>query len=127
DNTYEPVTEVLKDPAQPFIEGLAEGLGGRAQVAPGTAAEGPALLVRAKVVTMDPGSRAARYWASFSAGAARTELEGEAVDAATGKTLFRFKQERRSGWGVGGGGYVKLMNKNLRTIGKDVAFVLARF
>jgi hypothetical protein len=126
ENTYEPVQEILKDPAQPFVEGLSAELA-RVPVAEGAEAEGPALLLRVKVLTMDPGSRAKRYWASFGAGAARAELSGEAVDAASGKTLFRFKQERRSGWGVAGGDYVKLMAKNLRTIGKDVPFVLKRF
>lgn len=85
------------------------------------------LIVRAKVLNMDPGSRAARYWAGFGAGAARAELSGEVVDAATGKVLLRFQQERRSGVGVAGGDYVNLMNRNLRAIGEDVALILSAF
>jgi len=54
-------------------------------------------------------------------------LSGELIDAATGSTLLRFRQERRSGFGVAGGDYVKLMNKNLRTIGKDVAGIFKAF
>jgi hypothetical protein len=76
---------------------------------------------------MDPGSQAARYWGGFGAGAARTEVEGEVVDARTGKALLRFRQERRSGVGMFGGDYVKLMQRNLRTIGEDLAGVLRRF
>jgi uncharacterized protein DUF4410 len=76
---------------------------------------------------MDPGSRAARYWAGFGAGAARTKLVGEVADAASGKVLLRFTQERRSGVGMGGGNYIELMNRNLVTIGEDVAGVLKAF
>ena len=132
DNSYGPAKSALEDAARPFTEGLTEALGGRVPVAQGSGGEGEggegqALLVRAKVVTMDPGSRAARYWGGFGAGAARTELQGEVVDAATGKALLRFRQERRSGVGVAGGDYVKLMNRNLRTIGEDVAGILKAF
>lgn len=128
DNTYEPVQEVLKDPAGPFTEGLTGELKGKIAASQGSGEKGEGtLVVRAKVLTLDPGSRAARYWAGFGAGAARAEVSGEVVDAATGKVLLRFKQERRSGVGVGGGDYVKLMQRNLRTIGEDMALILNAF
>lgn len=128
DNTYEPVKEVLKDPAGPFAEGLTGELKGKIAVSQGSAGKDTGtLVVRTKVLTLDPGSRAARYWAGFGAGAARAEVSGEVVDAATGKVLLRFKQERRSGVGVAGGDYVKLMQRNLRTIGEDVALILNAF
>jgi len=128
DNTYEPVQQVLKDPAGPFAEGLTGEIKGKIAVSEGAGGQaGGALIVRTKLVTMDPGSQAARYWAGFGAGAARTEVSGEVVDAATGKVLLRFKQERRSGVGVAGGDYVKLMERNLRTIGEDMALILNAF
>ena len=127
DNTYEPVMEVLRDPAAPFAEGLDRGLGGRLRVTRDDAPGGPALVLRVKVVKMDPGSRAARYWAGFGAGAARAELSGELVDPESGATLLRFHQERRSAWGNAGGDYVTLMDRNLRQIGEDVANVLNAF
>lgn len=128
DNTYEPVQEVLKDPAGPITEGLTGELEGKISVSQGSGGKGQGtLVVRTKMLTLDPGSRAARYWAGFGAGAARAEVSGEVVDAATGKVLLRFKQERRSGVGVAGGDYVKLMQRNLRTIGEDVALILNAF
>jgi hypothetical protein len=126
DNTYAPVKAVLADSAGPFTQGLAQALGNRIDVSR-EAGGSRALLLRARVESMDPGSRAARYWAGFGAGAARTRLAGEAVDAETGKVLFRFKQERRSGVGVAGGSYVELLNRNLVTIGEDVALILNAF
>lgn len=128
DNTYEPVQQVLKDPAGPFAEGLGEELKGKIAVSQGSGEKaGGTLIVRNKLLNLDPGSKAARYWAGFGAGAARAEVSGEVVDAATGKVLLRFKQERRSGVGVAGGDYVKLMQRNLRTIGEDVALILNAF
>lgn len=129
DNSYEPVQEVLADVAGPLIEGLAEAEPGLAvERGGGEAPAGAGVLVlRGRVLEMDPGSRAARYWAGFGAGAARTKLEGELVDAASGRVLLRFTQERRSGVGVGGGNYVKLMQRNLRAIGEDLGAGLQKF
>jgi hypothetical protein len=134
DNTFAPVKQVLADAAAPFVAGLAQELrqgiaversaaqSQSAESAGGAAAAGPkTLLIRAKVLTMDPGSRAKRYWGGFGAGATRAKLSGELVDAESGAVLSRFVQERRSGFGVLGGDYVKMMNRNLRTIGADVA------
>jgi Domain of unknown function (DUF4410) len=127
DNTYGPVKAVLTDAAGPFTQGLAGGVGDRIDVSRGAGGGARAILIRARVESMDPGSQAARYWAGFGAGAARTRLAGEAVDAETGKVLFRFKQERRSGVGAFGGNYVELLNRNLVTIGEDVALIFNAF
>jgi hypothetical protein len=138
DNTYEPVKVMLAGAAAPFVAGLSQALRQGIEVRMATAAgengestsfagEPKTLLIRAKVLTMDPGSRAARYWGGFGAGSARTKISGELVDAETGTVLARFTQERRSGVGMGGGGYVELMSRNLHTIGKDVAGFLNAF
>ena len=127
DNTYGPVKAVLVDPAGPFAQGLANALSSGIDVSRGSGKEGKALLVRAKVEEMDPGSRAARYWAGFGAGATRAKLVGEVVDSESGKVLLRFTQERRSGVGMAGGNYVELMNRNLVAIGEDVALILNAF
>jgi hypothetical protein len=129
DNSYAPAKQVLSDVETSLIQGLKEAGGGLSVVrqegdAP---AEAGTLLLRGRVVEMDPGSRSARYWAGFGAGAARAKLSGELVDAASGRVLLRFTQERRSGVGMGGGGYVELLNRNLRAIGEDLGAGLQRF
>lgn len=128
DNTWAPVKKVLASVTPPFVEGLSgvlsrpsAGVGETGKAEPGS------LVIRGKVLTMDPGSQAARYWGGFGAGAARTEIAGEVVEAQTGKVLLRFRQERRSGVGLLGGDYEKLMQRNLRTIGEDLAGVLKHF
>jgi hypothetical protein len=78
---------------------------------------------------MDPGSRAKRMWIGYGAGAARTAIEAEIIDAATGDVLVRFTQERRSGIERFGRGssYEEIMKRNLAAIGKDAANLLNVF
>lgn len=124
DNTYEPVLQVLASPEPSLIRGLREEMEG-VTIEQGTGRDG--LVVETVVLEMDPGSQAARYWAGFGAGAARTKLQIVVKDGRTGKVLLRITQERRSGVGLGGGGYVELLNRNLRAIGEDLALVLNAF
>jgi hypothetical protein len=137
DNTYAPVKNVLALVSRPFAAGLSGKIGERPErpevvLAPrraerGETAEPGTLVVRGTVTKMDPGSRAARYWAGFGAGAAKTEISGEVADGATGRVLLRFRQERRSGVGAMGGGYEELMERNVATIGNDIGAALLHF
>ena len=86
-----------------------------------------ALIIRTKVVSMDPGSRAKRYVASFGAGAAVVKVEGEIVDGKTNKVLAKFTQERRSGFGIAGGSSESLLRRDLRAVATDVANILKAF
>lgn len=132
DNTYVPVKAVLENVATSFTNGIREEI-----KSPDTTVssagdssatlEANAMLVKCVVDTMDPGSRAARYWGGFGAGAARTKLTCDVNDASTGSTLLRFTQERRSGIGMFGGDYEKLMHRNLEQIGNDLAAALNYF
>ena len=117
DNSYFEVKAALANSTTPFLEGVREKAG--IQVQPG--AGGPnSLIIRARITKSDPGSKAARYWASFGAGAAKVGITGEIVDGGTGKVLARFTQERRSGFGLFGGGYRELLDRTLKQIGGDV-------
>ena len=126
DNTYEPVKKVLASSTEGFVQGLRGSVD--ADVTMSEASKGAGtLIIRVKVDEMAPGSKAARYFAGFGAGAARAKLSGEIVDGATGKVLVRFTQERRSGVGMMGGDYQELMQRNLNAIGEDVANLLEQF
>jgi hypothetical protein len=127
DNTYVPVKGVLASAAEGFVQGLRGKVDARVTIdeKPGTGSD--TLIIRAKVLELDPGSRAARYWAGFGAGAARVKIEGEIVEARSGAVLARFTQERRSGVGVAGGGYQELLQRDLNATGEDVANILKAF
>ena len=120
------VEKVAAGATAPFLEGVKKGIP-NAALASATPASG--LIVRGKITTLDPGSRAKRVWVGYGAGAARTAIEGEIVDAKTGQVLVRFTQERRSGIERFGRGssYEEIMKRNLTAIGEDVANLLKEF
>ena len=127
DNTYEPVKKVLASSTEGFVQGLRGSIDPKVAIEDKAPKSAGTLVIRGKVVEMDPGSKAARYWAGFGAGAARAKVECEIVDAKSGKVLARFEQERRSGVGMMGGDYQELMQRNLNAIGEDVANLLKAF
>jgi hypothetical protein len=127
DNTYEPVKKVLASATEGFVQGLRGEVDAKVEIAEKAKKNSGTLIVRGTVENMDPGSKAARYWAGFGAGAARTRISGEIVDAKSGEVLVRFTQERRSGVGVMGGDYQELMQRNLNAVGKDIANLLKAF
>lgn len=126
DNTYEPVKTVLRNPESAFADGISGEFKG-AEVKEAESGGAGELVISAKVLEMDPGSKAARYWAGFGAGAARAHLEITVKDGGSGKVLLKIDQERRSGVGAMGGDYVEMMQRNLRAIGEDMALVFSKF
>lgn len=127
DNTYEPVQKVLASATEGFVQGLRGSVDAKVVMDEKAGKSADTLVIRGKVLIMDPGSKAARYWAGFGAGAAKAKIEGEIVDAKSGDVLAKFTQERRSGVGMMGGDYQELMQRNLNAIGEDVANILKAF
>ena len=127
DNTYEPVRKVLASANEGFVQGLRGNVEQTVKTVEKAPKASDTLVIRGKVLKMEPGSKAARYWAGFGAGAAAAKIEGEIVDAKTNEVLARFTQERRSGTGAFGGDYQELMQRNLNAIGEDVANILKAF
>jgi uncharacterized protein DUF4410 len=126
ENTFGAVQSALRSLKPAFIEGFQQGL--RRKPGANTArGKGEILVIIARVSKADPGSQAARYWGGFGAGAVKVALTGDIVDARTRKVLIRFKQERRSGFGIFGGGYGELFDRTARQIGADIAELLNAF
>ena len=128
DNTYQAVQSAIRLMKPAFIEGLQAKLRHK-QAAAGYVprGKGKGLVIRARLSKLDPGSQAARYWAGFGAGAVKVAITGEIIDAASGKVLVRFQQERRSGFGAFGGGYGALFKRTARQIGGDIAGLINAF
>lgn len=123
----ERVAKVAASATEPFLIGVKKGFPD-ASIAKSASAPGT-LIVRGKVTVLDPGSRAKRMWVGYGAGAARTAIDGEIVDAKSGEVLIRFTQERRSGIERFGRGssYEEIMNRNLTAIGEDAANIIKTF
>jgi hypothetical protein len=148
DAAYKPVQEILAQATSPFVFGLKELLPKvPAQVQGPEVSPGPgALVVRCKLLTLNPGTRAPRY-ASNDPDRPSAVIAGEVVDGGTGKTLLRFRQERRFGsgaeldFGHNPQGHVRVnlqplpaseaykrdMGINLRLIGQDLGDILRSF
>ena len=148
DNTYEPAVNVLKQARSYLMEGMKEELksppvteGDMPPPAPpaasapasGASATAPArprvLVLRVRVIKLDPGSRAARFWVGFGSGKSNVELAGELLDGDSGKVLLTFNLTRASSGGgkVAGGKYEKMMGGDIWDAGSDIGQMLALF
>ena len=127
ENTYAAVQSALGSIKPAFIEGFLKNLRRKTGAANTPRGKGQTLVIIARLTRLDPGSQAARYWGGFGAGAVKVEMTGEVVDARSRKVLVRFRQERRSGFGIFGGGYGELFTRTARQIGGDVADLLNAF
>lgn len=123
DNTYPAVLSAMRLIKPAFMGGLQE----KARRKIGAGGGRGTLIIRARMTKLDPGSRAARYWAGFGAGAVKIQMVGEIVDGTSKKVLVRFRQERRSGFGAFGGGYEELFTRTARQIGGDIATLVNAF
>ena len=90
------------------------------QLASGDAPAENAIVLEGRFTTLNPGSRAKRYFGGFGAGRLVLEIEGVVKDA-SGTVLARFRQERISVMGGGGGNYQKKMESGVKRFGQDVA------
>jgi hypothetical protein len=123
ENTFQAVQTAIQGMKPAFIEGLAA----KAQRKTNANAPGKTLVVRARLIKVDPGSQAARYFVGFGAGAVKIGIVGEVVDRSSGKVLVRFAQERRSAFGAFGGGYGELFQRTARQIGGDIGELINSF
>jgi uncharacterized protein DUF4410 len=123
DNTYRAVLLAVRSMKPAFMEGVARN----AKRKVGVTGSAKTLVIRARLTKVDPGSQAARYVVGFGAGAVKIAIAGEIVDGASGKVLVRFVQERRSGFGLFGGGYAALFGRTARQLGGDVAELINAF
>lgn len=85
-----------------------------------------ALVIEGKFVTLDPGSRAKRYFAGFGAGKSSVKVAGSVKDS-RGRTLATFEQRRIGTMGVGGGDSLGKLMSDSRSIGEDIAKFLAKW
>ena len=114
-----------------FMEAFPTELKAKAEVEESSKAPKRAktLIVRAAIDSMDPGSRAGRYFGGFGAGSASAKLSADFIDARSGKVLAHVTQARRSAgtWKGGGGSDLDVMRDSIHAIAQDMAHVLDAF
>ncbi|MEZ5330774.1 MAG: DUF4410 domain-containing protein [Thermoanaerobaculia bacterium] len=82
-----------------------------------------ALVIEGRFTTLNPGSKAKRYFAGFGAGKGVMEIEGRVTNA-DGDVLAEFRQKRLTVMGVFGGDYESKMRADCERFGDDVASFL---
>jgi len=102
------------------IAGALRDRGHNAEAVPMGGAHSGHVVITGKVVRIDAGSRALRYWVGYGAGAAKVGVEGS-VTKVDGGEAGTFRHERWSGFGVFGGNSVSLVQKCVRAVGRDIA------
>jgi hypothetical protein len=131
DDKDQDIKNVLAGFDDTLIEALRDELKAKAKVEHASSSPKSArtLIIRGSVDELNAGSRAARYFAGFGAGAAGNKVSGEIVDAKTGTVLARFTQARRSGgtMKVAGGNNAQVMRDSIHATGKDIAHILDSF
>ena len=113
-----------------FMEAFPKELKAKAEVEQASGSKrSKTLIIRATVDSMDPGSRAGRYFGGFGAGSASSKVSVDIVDAKSGKVLAHVTQARRSGgtWKGGGGNDLAVMRDSIHAIAQDMAHVLDSF
>lgn len=78
-----------------------------------------AIVIEGKFITIDPGSRAKRYFVGFGAGKSVVEVSG-AIKRGE-QVLATFKQKRLGVMGSGGGDSLKKLTSDTENIGEDLA------
>ncbi len=107
-------------------EGYGEGppkiLGNSDQLSQGARV----VVLRWMCESIDPGSRAKRFWVGFGAGHSGVTLSGSLIDKASGKELVAFRHCRVSGKGFAatGGRYHVVLNECAVWTAQDVGSML---
>lgn len=127
DNTYKPVTEAQSSFNDRFIKKIQGELDDKPVLSKIDTAHGKVLLVRGKLITMNPGAKSARFFAGFGAGHAKVEIKCEIVDAKTNAILATLTQARLSSGGWLGGSYGGLLEDLTEEVAEDTSSLIKHF
>jgi hypothetical protein len=127
DNTSKPVIEAQSLFNERFIKKIQGELESKPVLSKIDATQGKVLLVRGKLITMNPGAKSARFFAGFGAGHAKVEIKCEIVDAKTNTVLATLTQARLSSGGWLGGSYEGLLEDLTEEVAEDTASLINHF
>lgn len=119
DNTFAPTEEAQSKFNERYLNQVKDGFEPLQVSAADNMTSDKTLLIRGKLVQLDPGSKAARYFAGFGAGHATVGIACELVDAKTGTVLVKMVQARAGSGGVFGGSYDKLLRELTEEVADD--------
>ncbi len=111
-----------------FYNALRDKMKGRLQILPrlpDPPVPDRTLVFRGKIVEVDPGSAALRFWVGMGAGLPRVQISGEFADAKTGEVLIRFERARVGP--LNKADYEGGLNHCIEALGNDMPYLLDVF
>jgi hypothetical protein len=84
------------------------------------------LRLQGRISSLDPGSRALRYWVGFGAGRSKAQVEFHFVDTATGRTVLVTADRRVAAYGVWGGDSEEHLRESFNDMARDLGRFLDR-
>ena len=125
DNTFKPVVEARDAFNQRLLESIKDELDEKPVNNKINTELGKVLLVRGKLLIMNPGVKSLRMFVGFGAGHGGVQLQCELIDQKTNTVLATLTQKRLSSFGIGG--YGVMLEDLTEELGNDIASLITHF
>ncbi|MGJ8619536.1 MAG: DUF4410 domain-containing protein [Methylophilaceae bacterium] len=123
DNTYKPVVEAQSLFNQRIFAKIQDELDQKPVLANVDVSKGNGLIVRGKVIEMNPGIKSLRMFVGYGAGHAGIVMNCELIDIKTNTVLATMTQKRASS----NGDYDEALEELTEELGEDIASLIAHF
>lgn len=123
DNTYKPVVEAQSLFNQRIFAKIQDELDQKPVLANVDVSKSNGLLVRGKVVEMNPGIKSLRMFVGYGAGHAGIVINCELIDIKTNTVLATMTQKRASS----NGDYDEALEELTEELGEDIASLISHF
>ena len=127
DNTFKPVVEARDAFSERLFSSVKDELEDKPVNNQLNKALGKVLLVRGKVLIMNPGVKSLRMFVGVGAGHGGVQIQCELVDQETNTILATLTQKRLSGGGWLGGSYDGMLEDLTQELGEDIASLIKHF
>ena len=127
DNTFKHVIEARDAFNQRLFESIKEELEDKPVNNKINNELGKVLLVRGKLLIMNPGIQSLRMFVGLGAGHGGVQIQCELVDQKTNDVLATLTQKRLSGGGWLGGNYDEMFEDLTEELGKDITTLIKHF
>lgn len=127
DNTFKPVVEARDAFNERLFTSIKEELEDKPVNNQLNKELGKVLLVRGKLLIMNPGVKSLRMFVGVGAGHGAVQIQCELVDQETNTILATLTQKRLSGGGWLGGSYDGMLEDLTQELGEDIASLIEHF
>lgn len=127
DNTFKPVVEARDAFSERLFASIKDELEDKPVNNQLNKELGKVLIVRGKLLIMNPGVKSLRMFVGVGAGHGGVQIQCELVDQETNTILATLTQKRLSGGGWLGGSYDGMLEDLTQELGEDIASLIKHF